>query len=61
MSDGEQALLNYFVRLVKANRWVQIGHTLLAVGHPRVTYGFARCRARGNYAQRPWPPLEFLS
>ena len=29
MSDGEQALLNYFVRLVKANRWVQIGHTLL--------------------------------
>ena len=29
MSDGEQAPLGHEAQLVKANRWVQIGHTLL--------------------------------
>ena len=28
-SDGEQAPLSHLVQLVKANRWVQLGHTLL--------------------------------
>ena len=30
-SDGEQAPLVHLVQLVKANRWVQIGHTLSGI------------------------------
>ena len=41
MSDGEQAPLGHEAQLVKANRWVQIGHTLLEAGPPRRVKGGA--------------------
>jgi len=40
-SDGKQAPLSQFAQLVKANRWVQIGHTLLEADDPtNVLAGF---------------------
>ena len=47
-SDGEQAPLSQFAQLVKANRGVQIGHTLLGAKRVHACDMVEECRRTVN-------------